>query len=1313
MASCNSGGGIYCKDASGGVYCASPGTWTICYVEGTGEQLVKLYQTTGTFDLQGNIVTPPILSSWNFDKLIFTGLSGVHFVNINSKIADGHTIHSTENDGQQMDFWQNDGINNDIYAIKLGGNGTCGGYEVNQWPDTNAWGGAGGQGGNGGKVLVGGGAGIQGGFGRNSGTGANGADMTYPGANVQIKANTIQFAISYIGDSLSVNGINGANGSDSDARGFGTHNGAGGGGGGAGGAGGGWITIISNDIKGSGTIAADGGAGGAGGKGNNGYYHADGGGGAGGSGGQSGKIIIYSANTIPSTITFSEKGGAGGAGGPSNDNPTGIITTKCDRKSGNNFVGRPGNPGDANTVTILPIIILNETGLDPVASCTDGIDNDMDGFVDFEDKDCWNSDSVKAFHDIGVDIAGPINFGSFNTNVNGFHSILSQSWWNPKSVTASSGVCGLSTPTTIDLVTSFEDDIGTCDRDGWTCHLKYPPGDTQCIFSNVAHLGKCSIQLNSMNDYMHFYSSQGLAVTNSIWVYVVGQGTVSVDSYSVTAPVSHVTSNNHNVWELLTISGAGANELVITYDGVSKAYIDDVFAGPWVFNNGNEENGYITQNNSIPSRTQFMCYDNTANNIKNYNWLDAMRVKYQIKTVGTSKGEVDTISNSKDWYYCNATGDGTLKGKQISEGSTFAPASGNNQVSCYDLVSSYFSAYYSGKYIFADGCPISPNILPSGMTACCDGMTNLNAVISNCNCKYLGADNRLHRLILPDTYDVPSTLGASGGQTILKELCLFDTLSCLSDKTFNFDSKKTCEFNARSNDFNVSSNINVPCDLDNNVCIGGVVVNTSDSNSTANKLCCFGQSAKCTPIGDVDTSTSEACILENGKPFDVSSDYVCSGSSSIPIENAPGQACCFGTLSIPLQKHFFQSQSNTSFMCFKQGDINLLSQCCYDSSCKNIIYNPGEAGLDFFKNRVTTLGSVQNTIVNFDELDENGGKILDYVRKFTFDFQDSPIGIDGSYTGYRIINLSTFTYLEFDIAYSSQGINVSLNDVNLGLLSDYSNNGNESNRWHHIVIPLKSFIDNNPNNVLFSSLQFTAPEDFPQGNLGFKVKLILDNVLLSSDGNDLNTNSKNRYCTGGFEGWIDDLDPPDSAYDVSSTFFNSWSNYGPYMLTCNSIGPYSWTGRYCCGDDTKLNNYGEYYNDTMFGCFGGTKLMNDWTVSYAKNMQYDSSYKYKDLLYYNDTFVGCQIPLGKYYDLNVGYGESTQVALVNANNIITSQCMVVGHHYCMNNAWKEDFDIGNFNHLALTDQKVLLKTAPAGPNLIKKGFSPNLLGGTS
>jgi len=238
----------------------------------------------------------------------------------------------------------------------------------------------------------------------------------YAGSHVYIQSKTI--TINGILDLSGYPGNNGGNARGDDDDGYG-------GGGASGGTGAGILNIITTDFKGNGNINLTGGNGGKGGQfnddgGDQCQTSADPGTGGGGSGGGSGGNIITSA-TVPNTLNVDCSGGVGGKGGCYPDTWAEI--------------GLPGENGETSTSCV------SSTTPEPEAFCNDGIDNDLDGFTDFEDRDCYQkavSDNIWAAN-IG-DGQGPV---IFDGDIPGTKDLkTTYPWFNETSNTGRDGVCG-------------------------------------------------------------------------------------------------------------------------------------------------------------------------------------------------------------------------------------------------------------------------------------------------------------------------------------------------------------------------------------------------------------------------------------------------------------------------------------------------------------------------------------------------------------------------------------------------------------------------------------------------------------------------------------------------------------------------------------------------------------------------------------------------------------------------------------------------------------------------------------------------------
>jgi len=730
--------------------------------------------------------------------------------------------------------------------------------------------------------------------------------------------------------------------------------------------------------------------------------------------------------------------------------------------------------------------------------------------------------------------------------------------------------------------------------------------------------------------------------------------------------------------------------------------------------------GYISSVNvNNVDRKQYLCYNKTAPSLYDanfgdpnfgYTWLNAVSTRYITTTVNTSKNgiesSVDAISNSEDWYYCNATGTANLpNGIPIAENGTFKNKNNDNTFSCYDLYSAQYAS--QGITFVNDGCTKKTLGVPDNNCCEFDSGTS-NSVVGNditdcyakAACHIAGSNDAAPILVDPNAVNSAVDVNSY----VLKALCPFDPSNCLN-VSFSKDTK--CE--EQDNDFSPKNTL---CDKSTSICRNGVLLNTSGSSGT--KLCCFGKDAVCeTPIPSI--SNSAECKFQNGTSYS-GSDYSCSGSEvSMSVEQG---MCCFGTVSLNYIKlATYQSVQNSSFMCLKQNGQNLISECCYDQGCSNKNLS-ASTKLISFENKLESVGSVQNTIWNFDSFIDgaNSGPIQDYVYKISIPprtpentnrFNKVDVMSNPTY-----LNLTHFTYLEFDFAYNSPDLVLTLNagqgldNIYLGKLSDFSTNGDSQSRWHHAVINLKKYA---PYVDTFHNLQFTSTSSLTNEVNAPKIVVILDNIILTPTGDDLKYNSLNHYCTGGFEGWIDDLDPPNPKILNPSKW--SWKDYGPYMLACNAQAAFGWTGTMCCGDDTKLSNYGEFYNDTEKACFNGSMVSANQTISYVKNVNELSStnfesYIYKDLLYTNNTFITCQADKLKYNNLFVApYGDvdPAKTRLISSKTV-TDQCSVNGLYYCANGAWRREIKTTD-GYKEFPQTPIVLDVTPPGVELLKNGFN--------
>lgn len=712
--------------------------------------------------------------------------------------------------------------------------------------------------------------------------------------------------------------------------------------------------------------------------------------------------------------------------------------------------------------------------------------------------------------------------------------------------------------------------------------------------------------------------------------------------------------------------------------------------------------GYI---GTVNGSKQFFCYDTAKNpEYPQFTWLNAMKDKYKIRTInkGNAKpyNQVDVISNSKEWYYCNANGKNVLNdGIPMPENGTFSNLYVNTDMPCTEIATILYNTLDSETILYTECDQSKPQ---EEWTNCCDPDSSAdiyNPEICHSKCY----DSNAISIGRYSSDELCTAFGLSCGfdpRTFVSDDTVVDKSSCPADP----DAPRCLISDEFVSSVELSCVQQVPPNPDYNIllcntsqlCANGTFVETNNES----EKCCAGQDAFCKSIPVM--TTQNECIEAFGRIYS-SAQYRCDVTSSVNI-GTTGLKCCFGVMQ-PTEEFTAQLKAstayNSSFICFKQNDQDVISNCCYNEYCKNAdLFSTKK--LANANNKVQALGGAFHTLENFDYLTPNG-MITDKMGFYKIS-EDAPSAVKNiQFTSLYKPNLSQFSYLEFDIEYDTS-MNISINSYNMGRLSRYLTNGDKPNRRHHAVIPIpknpngKSMVGEKINKISFTAV--SKPAQF-----------LIDNIILTPEGTDLRYNSQNYYCTGGFEGWISDLDPPK---DWTNAQLTDWFQYGSYAMTCNSQSAFGWTGTMCCGDDTK-KNYGEFYSDSLYGCFNGTIVKNGWSMGYAKNY-YESAqisrnqlenYKYAGIMYYNDSFIGCQI---SNHDARLSvseYGQSGTDPLVNSFK--DAQCSVVGNYYCMDGAWHNILPTteGNRVFRSENDSGMSLKPTPAGAELIKVRFKPN------
>lgn len=680
--------------------------------------------------------------------------------------------------------------------------------------------------------------------------------------------------------------------------------------------------------------------------------------------------------------------------------------------------------------------------------------------------------------------------------------------------------------------------------------------------------------------------------------------------------------------------------------------------------------GYVT-----PDKKYF-CYnasDFLIPGSSEYKWSNAYENVFNASRIFISNKEADFISNTVNWFYCNASNTNLL-GLPVKEYSSFpSEINLNEQMQCFEFMN-LLGNEFSGV------CTLSNFI------NCCNNQViylSDPSSIENCVC-YDNSGNEFN-VCNSDMASLFSFCDVQGGNFIFgeyveKDLCMFDFVNCIN-RTY-YDPDATCQ------NQNPSGKL---CDKNTQICVNGVIINAK--NNPSDKFCCYdiNNNARCEYKNTAD------CTSLGGTIFNPVSEECYPGHSYF---NTPNEGyCCLGPVR---QKTYdlialFSQVNNDSYICYNENNNSYFGHCCYDEKCMySDILSIGTLSLGNFKGRLFYSGSSLHTVSSYDKYVPSRGVVVDYVFKYTTQGNNPiPITIENN------INFSTFKYLEFSIAYSNKNVigNIIINGINYGPLLNYIIGSDESMRWHRVKIPINNI---NKNEQISSiSINKKAP---------IELTVLVDNIILIPE----DTSSENYYCSAGFGKWIADLDTNLTTHPFGDEFYTNeeaWKNKGSYEHACNSVGGYYWTGHQCCGDDTAKENYGEFYNDTQSGCFNGSIIFDKKTVSYTYNIDENSedfeSFIYKDLIYNDTHFLACQAnTTNKYSNIKISYDGTLNVyqGTEQLSDLITknvdNSCIMVGNYYCYNNAWRQK--IIGIGVLGIDyNGSLSLKSVPPATNLIK------------
>ncbi len=547
-------------------------------------------------------------------------------------------------------------------------------------------------------------------------------------------------------------------------------------------------------------------------------------------------------------------------------------------------------------------------------------------------------------------------------------------------------------------------------------------------------------------------------------------------------------------------------------------------------------------------------------------------------------------------------------------------------------------------------------------------------------------------------------LDSSGSSLYEKDECGLDLSGCLQEAQPNYadncgDITLTPENDGTFTDFTA-----FPCEKDNYCLLGEHILSGDLGDPTIGSCCLLEDSAI---PGDTDSicgenpdpMTGPFCASLGGDFLSDPGQYRCDPSADLII----GEFCCLGSWVPDFEALAVNDLVQPeAFICYEHAGDARIAECCTDyTTC-----NAQEDG-SLFEGRNTNdlgfygKGGVIHTLLNYDSYSGSPSKPRDFIKVSEFTPSNKEVTEPFNTKVFIIsnqLNISTFDYLEFDVAFNlanlSKNTNVSLKfkDDNhnvevceLGYLYDYLVNGYEEMRWHRAILPVKEMCDNKP-------LENIVSINFEYDNYA---KIAFDNFFLSENPENGFNNTPNYYCTGNYGSWINNLDGPSdghflteypdaiSIYDVSLSDTATSVGSGKYWYACEAQASFDWTGRACCGDDTKeafgdgTSNEAEYFADIRAGCFHGNPILNDHTVGQIMNDP-----EYNDILFYEGNFTACVLDR---HDKTVAYTPDNVIvgdALV-ANTV--EPYTVKGTHICLENGlWMKTRDFPTSRLIAST-----------------------------
>ncbi len=878
------------------------------------------------------------------------------------------------------------------------------------------------------------------------------------------------------------------------------------------------------------------------------------------------------------------------------------------------------------------------------------------------------------------------------------------------------------------------------------------------------------------------------------------------------------TAGSGNTLSLLQVIGedlcfydSSDSQKIKCYDGTNVYDLNsyDFGVNPFI-NLGNSV--YVSDLTSSPSVDDIIYRDDTlfydfglGNPDAVWNWLDAYNEEYVVHNVQLADENINVISNSDNWYVCNATGSAKdilgFEDNYVVDNFDVLPAEGDRIGYCPQ--GWYYCSCINSSNNFANtplGC-YAPNIELSEYThhdyhqcisspyLCNSDYDYSNGTVSQCGVDKEHAHFNVHPnlgyscsdgeelfgpfedygsgepvavygqndnsscpavcggfpVIAPNTpFNPPG--GSNHNEVKLKSECSnANALSCFGTSSLGFFeiSEEDCQ-NGDDDDGDccISGYTNGICAVGQDTNGNGIICDDGDIGVDCLDADCINAGwCESPPIGfeykcnDSIDNDGDCC---NNPEYNASSPapyYTGNGVCLAGFENNFEEICSSGSFNTDCMDadcltsaqcvdsygglSTFAAPKNHSVICYERSGESIFTECCdnFGLSCFNSVYQ-NKVMVDKYSEFVGR-GVPLYAFRTFDQIDPYTNNYIDYVGKY-YDYGDIALLNDANHQ-FEFVSDAVFPYyntLEFDVGFTTledaeiiiyfELSNGSFTEViiNQSNFNEYSMNGDQEYRWHHIVINLdESF-------VRFDHFDLFTGE----GNLLF------DNVFFGVDpaGTIYGAGAseyQNYKCAGAFGFWIDEFDPDQveapemSCQDVDhdnegctacdwvdinndtcniSTLINTpsstgWYDFDPFKYVCDSYLSFGWSGTKCCGDDTNQTNK-EFYWDYKGACWNGYNVIDNQRMGDVLYLNDEENHLNKFLFHKN--FSVCNEPT---FELDSNYANNNKeyIGLDSAitytldiggdqykiNMYNNSVCDIKGNYYCSggtNNLWRDD-----------------------------------------